>query len=142
MFKNKQVFATALILTFAALGQAEAADASSAEGARQTYDVPSVVGAAYHDPRVATNAAEVRRQGGFAAAGAVRWTATPDQSAQAAVLDFPSVIGAAYHDPRVATNAAEVRRQGGAVTAGAIRWLPTAPTQTDARLHRVRVGAL
>jgi hypothetical protein len=142
MTKNNQVVATALFLTFASLGQAGAADVPSANGTRHTYDVLSVVGAAYHDARVATNAMEVRRQGGFATAGAVRWTVAPDRSTRAAVVDMPSVIGAAYHEPAVATNAAEVRRQGGAVTAGAVRWLPAAPAQTDAGLRRLRVGAL
>ena len=41
--------------------------------------IPSVVGAAYHDQRVATNAVEVRRQGGFGVIGSVRWLPTaPD----------------------------------------------------------------
>jgi hypothetical protein len=142
MSKNNQVVATALFMTFASLGQAGAADVLSATGTRHTYDVLSVVGAAYHDAGVATNPAEVRRQGGFATSGAVQWKAGPDRSSEAAVVDMPSVIGAAYHDPAVATHAAEVRRQGGAVTAGAVRWLPAAPAQTDAGLRRLRVGAL
>jgi hypothetical protein len=191
MTKNNHVVVTTLFLTFASLGQAGAADVSSGNGTRQSYDVLSVVGAAYHDAGVATNVAEVRRQGGFATAGTVRWKAAPDRSSEAAVIDvpsvigaayhdarvatnvaevrrqggfaiagavrwtdgadrpvqgtvfdMPSVIGAAYHDPRIATNAAEVRRQGGLATAGAVRWLPAAPVPTDARLHRVRVGAL
>lgn len=142
MSKNKQVFAATLLLSLAALGQAGAADDSTAEGARPTYGVPSVVGAAYHDARIATNAAEVRRQGGFATAGAVRWTASPDRTSQVAVVDLPSVVGAAYHDQRVATNAVEVRRQGGFGVIGSVRWLPTAPDATVTNVERLTVGTL
>ncbi|WP_336488379.1 hypothetical protein [Methylobacterium nigriterrae] len=142
MSKHQKIIATALFLTFANLGQAGAAEASSTDRARQGFDVLTVVGAAYHDARVATNAAEVRRQGGFATAGAVQWRIEDDRSIQGAVFDVPSVIGAAYHDARVATNPAEVRRRGGLATATAVRWLPSAPAATEAKSHRVRVGTL
>jgi hypothetical protein len=142
MSNNKRVFAAAIVMAFAALGSAASADDASAEGARQTHDVPSVVGAAYHHARVATNAVEVRRQGGFATAGAVRWTASPDRTSQVAVVDLPSVVGAAYHDQRVATNAVEVRRQGGFGVIGSVRWLPTAPDATVTKVERLTVGAL
>jgi hypothetical protein len=100
-----------------------------------------VVGAAYHDARIATNGTEVFGQGGFAVAGATQWPSVAREGkAVAGVFHIPAVIGAAYHDRGVALNAVEVRRQGGLATAGAVQWLSAA--QVAARAESVKLGAL
>ncbi|CAO4186090.1 hypothetical protein CLBKND_04860 [Methylorubrum aminovorans] len=102
-----------------------------------------MVGAAYHDPRIATNGLEVFRQRGFAVAGATQWlSVAPAAKTVAGVFHVPAVIGAAYHDRSVALNAVEVRRQGGLATAGAVQWLPAAQATVAATAEGVKLGAL
>ena len=140
MTNRINTLAAALALTVATLSQAGAAEANEAT---QNFDMPTVIGAAYHDARVATNPAEVRRQGGFLVAEHTQWLPKAiEEKGVAGTFDVLAVIGAAYHDPRVALNAVEVRRQGGFATAGAVQWLPAAPLTGEARVEAVKLGAL
>ncbi|GLS42984.1 hypothetical protein [Methylobacterium brachythecii] len=81
------------------------------------------VGAMTFETRgVATNAMQVGRQGGFATAGTVRWTATPAEQTAAVIHNAGSVGALTLETLGLATNAGDVRNQGGARTAAAVRW--------------------
>lgn len=72
-------------------------------------------------PVVAKHSGEVRRQGGFATAAAVTWTAPKDP----AVFNAKTVNAMLLKTTGVATDKAGVMRQGGLAVAGAVRWVPT-----------------
>ena len=108
MFDHTKTISTAAALTFAALSSSTAvAEPNSASA----FSVPPVIGAAYTDASRADSVVDVRRQGGFAIAGAVRWLAqAPSTEVQARGVYVPGVIGAAYEDRSLARSAEEVRR--------------------------------
>lgn len=142
MLNRINVSALAATLILAGSGLADAAEPNAALNTQRSFDVLPVVGAAYHDPRVATTSAEVHRQGGFAVAGATLWPiAASDIGVPGGTFNVPPVVGAAYHSPGVALNAAEVRRQGGLVTAGAVDWRPAAGTAVGLKVEAAALGA-
>ncbi|GJE61418.1 hypothetical protein [Methylobacterium trifolii] len=142
MSNRLNAFAAAFALTLVTLGQASAAEVTTTNAAPRIVDMPSVIGAAYHDPRVAVNAAEVRNQGGFVVAGAARWQPVPAMVAVSDAFIAPGTITQAYRTRGVAANAGQVLRQGGFAVPGAVRWLPTAPATLEAQATNVRLGAL
>jgi hypothetical protein len=111
---------TAIASATAMAGSADHTDAVS---------IPGVIGAAYNSPTRADGAADVRRQGGFVTAGAVRWLAEAPAAETAARSTFnsPGVMGAMSESRGLARSADEVRRQGGFATAAAVHWLAKAP---------------
>ena len=127
---------------FATLAPGISSEMASADTNRQGLTVPAVVSVAYRDPRVATSARDVGRQGGFAVAGATRWMASSDQGAPVGAFAAPGVISVAYADPRIATGAAGVLRQGGLATAGAVRWVGGPSIAAEAKVGAVRLGSL
>ena len=114
-------------LTFAALASSTAV-AGSVDRA-DAVSVPAVIGAAYNNANRADSVVDVRRQGGFATAGAVRWLAQApaDETPARPVFNSPGVIGAMNESQSLARSAEDVRRQGGFATAAAVRWLSKAP---------------
>ena len=72
---------------------------------------------------------DVRRQSGFATAGAVRWLAQAPTDVATAQPAFssPGVMGAMSESRSLARSAEEVFRQGGFATAAAVHWLAKAP---------------
>lgn len=134
-------FAAVALLTAIAPFSANAGGTNPTADADHGFAVLSVIGAAYHDRSVATNGAEVHRQGGFAVAGATQWpSVSPDASGSDRAFSVPPVVGASLHDPQVALNEAEVRRQGGFTTAGAVTWLPAARTDTGVKVEAAAFG--
>ena len=78
---------------------------------------------------VAVNATQVGRQGGFATAGAARWTTTPVEQVSAEPAYNAGSVGALTLETLgLATHAGAVRNQGGARTAAAVRWV-SAPAE-------------
>ena len=75
---SKNAFAAALALSISTFAIAGASEMKPEETARQGFVVPSVISVAYRDPRIAMNAAEAFRQGGFKVAGATRWLGAPE----------------------------------------------------------------
>ena len=95
--------------------------------------VPGVIGAAYNKATRADSDVDVRRQGGFATAGSVRWLAQApadviDVAVARPAFNSPGVMGAMSESRSLARSAEEVVRQGGYTTAAAVHWLPKAPT--------------
>ena len=113
-----------------------------AEPDQGTFSVPTVVGGAYHQPGVALNATDVRRQGGLLVPSVTRWDAARPAVAQAEPFKAPGVVTVAYRNPSIAPDAAGVLRQGGFATAGVVRWLPATPATAEASVGNVRLGSL
>lgn len=126
MSNLSNTFAAAVTLSLAALAPVSASETSSAETVRQGFTLPAVISVAYANPRTATSAREVVRQGGFQVAGATRWLGAAERTAPVAAFTVPAVISVAYRDPRIAGSARDVVRQGGFQVAGAARWLGSA----------------
>lgn len=109
----------AAALALGALGTVAVADESGV-----AYNAKTVGALTFETQGLATNSAEVRRQGGFATAGAVQWTKAFAEQANAGAVYGAGSVGALTLETRgLATSAAEVRRQGGAMTAGTVRWI-------------------
>jgi hypothetical protein len=139
---RKNAFAAALALSISTFAIAGASEMKPEETARQGFVVPSVISVAYRDPRIATNAAEAFRQGGFKVAGATRWLGAPEPVAPVAAFTAPGVISVSYRDPRISMNGTEVRRQGGFAAPGAVRWLAAAPDIIEVKADTIKLGAL
>lgn len=133
---------SAVALSLALSASASASETLPVDTNRQAFTVPAVISVAYRDPRVATDARDVGRQGGFAVAGATRWIGSTGQEAPVGAFTAPGVISAAYGDPRIVTSAAGVVRQGGLATAGTVRWVSGPSVVSEAKAEAVRLGAL
>ena len=128
-----------ILSTVAALSIAVVSTPATAAEQSSRINLPTIVGAMNENAGLARSADEVRRQGGFMTAGAVRWlSAAPGQ--QQAAINVPTVIGALGESRTLARDAAGVRAQGGFMTAGAVRWLD-APAVEEAK-GPVTVGSL
>ena len=125
MFDRTNVLSTIAAATLAALPLASAGAAETFHVA--AFGIPAVAGAMNESRSLARSADEVRSQGGFATAGAVRWLSRAPEAGVHASIPVPSVIGAMRQTRALARSADEVARQGGFATAGAIRWLARAP---------------
>lgn len=111
-----RISAAAAIALAAFVTPALADEAGAVHGAK-------TVGAMSFETRgVATNAAQVVRQGGFSVAGATQWIATPAEQTASVVHGAGSVGALTLETLGLATNASDVRNQGGARTAAAVRW--------------------
>lgn len=136
MTHRTAIFAVALILTHGNLAPA------AAEPVHGTFSIPAVVGGAYHQPGVALNAADVRRQGVLLVPSNTQREATRAAVAQAEPFKAPGVVTVAYRNPSIASDAAGVIRQGGFATAGVVRWLPANPVTAEVGVGSVRLGSL
>ncbi len=130
MSKRIAALSAVAALTLAAIASSTAMAGSA--GRTDAVSVPGVIGAAYNKATRADSDVDVRRQGGFATAGSVRWLAQAPDVIDVVVarpaFNSPGVMGAMSESRSLARSAEEVVRQGGYATAAAVHWLPKAPT--------------
>ncbi len=127
-------------LAFVALLPADAAEVAPRA---ETFAVPPVIGAAFHDLAIATSPDDVQRQGGYAVPAAGRFAAAPQNLATATTsFVIPPVIGAALHEAAIAATPDEVQRQRGYSVPVMVKWTPTPWTITVTKSVPTRMGAL